>query len=89
MKMPHPFTPDKKDPLKVKRNFALSSFASILTIIVYILALIKTGDEKTAAVLASASGIIIIALPTLAAPIMYYCKLSMYKEGIQVDDDIN
>jgi hypothetical protein len=85
--IPKPFTPDPKDPMKVKRNFALSSFAAIVAIIVYILSMIKTGDEKTAAMMSAASGILIIALPTLAAPIVYYFKLSMHREGIEVDDD--
>lgn len=76
----NPFKPDAKDPMKVKRNFAICAFAVIVMVTVYILVIIKTGDEKTAANMSAASGVLIILLPTLATPIAQYFYMTGQKK---------
>lgn len=68
----NPFKPDPKDPMKVKRNFAIAAFAVLVGVAVDVLYIVKTGDTETAAMLSAAAGILIVLLPTLATPIVQY-----------------
>ena len=85
--MNHPFYPDPKDPMKVKRNMAIISMGMIFSVVLGVFWLIKTGDSTTAAMLTAGSGIIIIALPTLATPIVQYFYMTGDKKNASSDSD--